>query len=352
MKKFLLKASIFIAIQLAIGAVLTKSYFSQNQYGYMAAFEDKLALLKAPSDPRLVLLGGSNVAFGFDSERLSEQMNLPVVNAGLHAALGLDFYLALAEKHSRKGDVVVLIPEWAMMSGLFSPEEIQLKQLLRASPSAWSFDFASDRIETKAFFDHMALQEFASMIQDGAKFRTDSETKRAITNARRPGKYSRLNFNSSGDFIGHRSLGTTKDISSLPFSVVFRKGRFEKTVTRINELASLLEERGVRLCLAYPPTPKPFAEKCATEISLCHEFLRQRLEIPILHEPQKSSYPVNHFFDTVYHLNGKGTAKRTGLLIRSLKQHPEMQHPEIASRHNSTNPSQKRQGGKNGAFAR
>ena len=57
---------------------------SQN---YLMANRDKLHVLSATISPKVVLVGGSNLAFGIDSELISKSLGMPVVNMGLHAGL-------------------------------------------------------------------------------------------------------------------------------------------------------------------------------------------------------------------------------------------------------------------------
>lgn len=324
MQKFIAKLALFTLIQLAILSVICFNYSHRIRLGYMASFEDKIALLKKHEEPSLIVLGGSNVAFGIDSPRIENRLGIPVINAGLHGALGLDLYVAMAEEFAKEGDIVLLLPEWAMLSGIFAPQQIQLQQLLRESPIAWQMLTRSLDVKAKRFLDELALPEFAHLVQDGTKVRTEQVEQRLIHDARQPGIYSRLNFNEHGDFIGHHSFGTVKDIANIPCNVDFHGDAYRQAINKINALAKSLEKRGATLLFGYPPFPDPFSQEFEEQISTGHRFLSKHLNVPILHGPSKTSYPIDHFFDTVYHLNRKGKTKRTSLLIRSLSQHQQI----------------------------
>ena len=291
--------------------------------GYMAAFDDKVELLKNHDRPSFIVLGGSNAAFGFDSPEFAKRIGLPTINTGLHGCLGLDLCLELAESYVRKGDQVLLLPEWALIAGQFGSSPLQKHQLLRDSSLARQMHFSNWENYTKEFFDEFALPEIAYIVQEGAKFRTKKNRKEMAQNAKRPGVYSRLNFNEQGDFVGHHELGVAKDILSLRCSVSFESEAFELAVKKINDLADTLEKRGATLYFAYPPMPTPFYEEFENEIQSSHEYLSQNLRIPILHHPLETAYPVDHFFDTINHLNQKGKVARTNLLISTLKQHEQ-----------------------------
>ncbi len=101
---------------------------------------DKERLLKEAPSPRLVLVGGSGLAFGIDSPTLEQELGgeYSVVNMGLHAGLGLDFMLNEALDGLREGDVVVLSPEYDIV-WRDEPNHLTIAEILRFAPSARRF---------------------------------------------------------------------------------------------------------------------------------------------------------------------------------------------------------------------
>ena len=55
----------------------------------LTAHVDKMERLRATPSPRVVVVGGSNVAYGIDSSRLEASLGRPVVNLGTSGGLGL-----------------------------------------------------------------------------------------------------------------------------------------------------------------------------------------------------------------------------------------------------------------------
>ena len=89
MKRFICHITVFIAIIVAT-LILMGIYIPYPENGYERAQFVKMGMLsKADRTPSMVLLGGSNVAFGFHSEMIEEVMRISVINAGLHAGIGL-----------------------------------------------------------------------------------------------------------------------------------------------------------------------------------------------------------------------------------------------------------------------
>src|ERR1700722_8464973 len=73
---------------------------------YMNAMIEKHKKAEMIKGPKIIMTGGSSVAFGIDSKELQDSLKMPVVNLGMHAALGLNFILAEASKFARNGDVI------------------------------------------------------------------------------------------------------------------------------------------------------------------------------------------------------------------------------------------------------
>ena len=89
----------------------------QYKKTYLAALSDKAALLKSTDQPKIVLIGGSGVAFNLSAELLEQEFpEYRVVNFGLYAGLGTTVMLDLALPDLHKGDIVVFSPELSVQT--------------------------------------------------------------------------------------------------------------------------------------------------------------------------------------------------------------------------------------------
>ena len=86
----------------------TESVYRNTFYGEL---DDKYDALYSAKGEKIVLIGGSSVAFGYDSKTLSDLFDRPVINFGLYAELGTKLMLDLAEDAIREGDIVLVAPE-------------------------------------------------------------------------------------------------------------------------------------------------------------------------------------------------------------------------------------------------
>lgn len=83
--------------------------------------------------PRIIFVGGSNLAFGLDSQRIKDSLNINVINYGLHAGIGLKYMVDDISTYARKGDIIVFAPEYShFYSGLAYGESITIAPLWRS----------------------------------------------------------------------------------------------------------------------------------------------------------------------------------------------------------------------------
>ena len=80
----------------------------QNSEEYNAALLDKIQRLQNLNEAKIVLIGNSNVSFGFQSQLIEEAYNMPVVNMGLHGGLGNAFHEKMVKINVHEGDVYVI----------------------------------------------------------------------------------------------------------------------------------------------------------------------------------------------------------------------------------------------------
>ena len=106
----LLSALLLLSLLLPAAGILflMPSQFEHTFYG---ALNEKYDRLTGIEDKKLVVIGGSSVAFGYDSALLSQYTGYPTVNFGLYADLGTKLMMELAEDSIGEGDIILLAPE-------------------------------------------------------------------------------------------------------------------------------------------------------------------------------------------------------------------------------------------------
>lgn len=295
---------LILPILLLVWGFLLPAQYNDTFLGEM---KYKCRLLEEAEGRRIVLIGGSAVAFGTDSA-LAEQA-LPgfrVVNFGMYAALGTTVMLDLAESALRPGDIVILSPEQQeqTLSCWFGAEA-----MWQAADGAFDLLARLDRERWGA----MAGQ-FPSFA--GGKLRYVLQGQEPVAAA----PYSRSSFNEYGDIAsglcpanlmpGGYDISTPIRFSSEVLSPDF--------VDTVNAFARRQAARGVEVWYRFCPMNALAVEDLET-LEDYWELLQSSLEIPIIGDPYDCILAAEWFYDTNFHLNDSGRLVNTRSLVRDIK---------------------------------
>lgn len=279
------------------------------QYGdtFMGELKSKYERLKETSGKRIVLVGGSGVAFDCDSALMDDFFpSYEIVNFGMYAGLGTKAVMDLSENYIHEGDIVILSPEQSeqTFSDYFNGE-----YMWQAADGAFGMlrDLKSENFEAMlGNFPRFALEKL-NYVMKGQKPQTDSI-------------YQKKSFNTYGDI----ELDTCRE-NILPNGYdVNQKVRFTEDVVQpefmdyMNDWAKRLEKKGAVVWYRYCPVNKLSVEDM-DDLAAYDVFLRQKLDFPVIGNPENSLMEAEWFFDTNFHLNQPGKEVNTVQLIRDMK---------------------------------
>ena len=279
------------------------------QFGdtFMGELKSKYERLKETSGKRIVLVGGSGVAFDCDSALMDDFFpSYEIVNFGMYAGLGTKAVMDLSENYIHEGDIVILSPEQSeqTFSDYFNGE-----YMWQAADGAFGMlrDLKSENFEAMlGNFPRFALEK-VNYVMKGQKPQTDSI-------------YQKKSFNTYGDI----ELDTCRE-NILPNGYdVNQKVRFTEDVVQLefmdymNDWAKRLEKKGAVVWYRYCPVNKLSVEDM-DDLAAYDVFLRQKLDFPVIGNPENSLMEAEWFFDTNFHLNQPGKEVNTVQLIRDMK---------------------------------
>lgn len=323
MKRFVRNLTLFLLVQMVIGVVVLWVYARCRPFGqhFLAASIDKQNLLQREASPRIVFVGGSNLAFGIDSEDVRRRLGYRPVNMGLHANLGLEFMVNEAESGLRRGDVVVLSPEYELFGAVYAGNGEILYTALEQHPGNIRFFSWHDvrPLLDDGYVLASRIVEYDAMCLAGAKVPYD------IHDPNNP--YRRNGFDQHGDLIAHLSL-PPKTLEALPVSLGINHAGLDRAIADINSFRDFCEERGVKIFYSYPLVSQPYFAQNKEAINHLAAALSRELRVPILNTPEELWLPLDNFFDTHYHPNRTGREKRTALLIERLTERGIKVEPE------------------------
>ena len=276
---------------------------------YFFAHVDKIEILKAslqnPSQ-RIIFLGGSNLAFGLDSELIEKSLenilntDITVINMGLHAGIGLNRLINQILPYLREQDIVILVPEY----GQFSKQ-------INGFGTAWFLE--RDILHTPLL--KMRKRGFLTFPTEFLSYLKETFKKPVGGTTDTASAYRRDAFNSYGDLIGHLSLSHDEPIT--PFTAIPEYDI--RSIKAFMRYVKLMQNKNVTILFSYPCFQEQSFYNNENIIEETDKFLRKRNPyIIFLGEPRKYIVNDSLLYDTPFHLNADGREKRTLLVIEDL----------------------------------
>ena len=292
-----------LAAGLSLPACYQDSYYAQLPALYRR--------LEASQGKRLILVGGSNVAFGVDAGLLEHMLaqygyEYTVCPFGLYAAVGTSAMLELSQRQLHEGDIVVLAvePTDETLSTYFGASAFwkcaeEAPELLAAVGSAHRAALAGNYVGF--------LQERASILRSGDFPKPD-------------GAYAKSAFEENGNMSFHRTgnimalgwdTGAPVELAAVSVSPDFAQ--------QVNDYCQNAQERGAEVYLSFSPvnrsalTGGPEAGAAAYFRTCLGAF-----DCPIISDPNRYILDSGWFYDSNFHLNSAGAVLRTCLLAEDL----------------------------------
>jgi hypothetical protein len=274
---------------------------------YFAAIIDKNRLLDQAVSPKVVLVGGSNLACGVNSERLQIALHKPVVNMGLHADLGLRYMLEEVRDRLHDGDWVVVVPEYEQFFG-FLDGNVGLVKAVHYYPPSAHF------IRTPRPWWRFAIYSF-DFIQGNLKYWLEE-----ICGVERDGRYEiyqRKGFSPYGDLISHLDRPDF-DWQYGAFQALRVEKYDNRAVRLLAQFSQEMQQRGVRVVILFPCYEQDRLGQNRAALHVLLQDLRAE-KVPVLGSPEDYAFPRSCFYDTEYHMNRSGREKRTNKMIQDLQ---------------------------------
>lgn len=302
MKKVILSilCAAALALPLTVSAVASVAIKPQYDETFLGELRYKHERLCEIAEPKLILIGGSSLPFGIDSERLEEYVGMPVVDYGLYAELGTKAMLDLSRNHIGKGDIVIICPEVDRQTYSLFYSGMNMLEALDGCPSLL-FDVGA------ANFGELiaALPEFASSKLDFYK----SGSKPVPS-----GIYSLSSFDEYGDIKVERQYNIMPDYgegSPIELSAEIITDEF---VDYLNDYAGYAKRRGAKVWFSFPPMNEAAVNASDEEKADFCKKLGESLDFPVISGLDDYILDREFFYDTNFHLNSRGVLQRTALL--------------------------------------
>ena len=265
-------------------------------WGYISAMIDKHNRTEQLKGPKIIFTGGSNIAFGNDSERIESEFKVPVVNLGLHVGLGLNFIISELQSLVNPNDVVFLSLEYFIeKDGDYNLQKHVSKLHSKAS----------------AFYNFNIINEIESHIN---KTRENLKNKKSLESKNNEEIYIRKGFNKYGDVTSHLNVEPLNDIGTELLNYRYWDG-----IDALNNLNEFAKSRNICIFYLFPPYSKSVFKINEDVIRRHFNDLKKNIEIEIIGTPQDFAFDDSLYFDHYYHLTIEGRKFRTTKLIELIK---------------------------------
>lgn len=275
---------------------------------YTAAIIDKYARLQSLKSPKIVLIAGSNFAYGINSKLIEDSLKKPVVNMALHYDYGTEFMLNQISPELHKGDVVIMGFEYIISSRGNMSEKILMSKYFPKAKAWFEYEDVFQMIGENA---QVRVAAFKKMLERGIK---NNDITRSIEDT--TSVFFRGAINQYGDLISHYN---NPPLSTIPRAIINDKVSFEKVIIDMNTFKTNMDKIGVKVYYTYPPYAESSYKFDAEIIQKLEKQLLKDSKVTILGKPTDFVYTDSLFQDMVYHLTQKGAEIRTKKLIELLK---------------------------------
>lgn len=274
---------------------------------FLAGLEIKHRRALSINSPKIIINGGSNLAFGINSPIIEKALNLPVCNLGIMAGLGLEYMIEQVKFYAKEGDVVVLVPEYFLYA---TPESDPRGGVLLSAGYVFPFGkrFMKEDLPFLNFQykSQNALKRLFLAKTDGVKSADD-------------GVYVLSAFNEYGDVYIHNDTIFDRNIFdnyTTPLEKdINRNANFKKIEKLLTETKEFLSKKNIKIFASFPPTPITDKRKDLDEFAV---NVFEKCGVEVLGTPNDFRFEFDDFYNGVNHLNYIGSKKRSVLLSKFL----------------------------------
>jgi len=291
-------------------SVFTVAFLLPSEFdgSFVGALDEKLSRLNSIEEDKIVIIGGSSTAFGYDSRILEKYLDMPVVNLGLYAALGTKVMLDLSKEGIREGDIVILAPELdAQTLSLYFSASTTLRAL-DSSPK-YLLDVPGEH--TTALLG--ALWDFAA----------DKLNYKIFGSPDYSGIYSSSSFNEYGDIGAYRKENVMQEYYDPNLEINLSEGIIDLGfIDYLNGYIDYCESVGASVYFEFCPMNRlAISENSEPENARLEfeEYIREKIDCTVISASiEDYIYDEGYFYDSNFHLNSAGAVMHTAKVAEDL----------------------------------
>lgn len=249
----------------------------------------KTAMLASCNEEKIVLLGGSSVLYGFNTDEIQRRLGKPTFNAGVNVGLGFRYLLDHIEPHLKPGDHVLLPLEFNQYT----------------NPRYYVFGFGIDTFVHREYWKNCRkYRRKWKLLLISLKHARSSATPEKL--ARR--KVATLT--ETGCYLGlDTQLRDPATLKAIPFPETFQE---TDTMKEIAAFMTRCQANNIRVTLLPPVF---YAREVNTAyLEKLYAYFGETIS------PELFRLEASEVYDSVYHANQIGQIRVTNRLIEQLEE--------------------------------
>lgn len=307
MKKFLQKLILFsfvfflfAIIVLVASSAIVAPKLSKRGRGCVL---DKLNRIQNIQQPKIVLVGGSNICYNTNSKLIEDSLHMPVADMSINANVGMQFYFESVKPYLKNGDIVILTPEYDAYSKINFLGDESMYELNIIHPKFISILSAKQWLRLPLYIGNILKDNYNILV-------ADKNSK--ISNGR-------YDYNAWGDYEGHKNLPSQSDkfMNNKEDDYNLKENQIinEDFIQLVKDFSIYCKQKNIKCFIGYGVyakklVPEEYAFKIHNELKEMNWFTNN---------PNDCLYDANQLFDSPNHLLFNLQNQRTEKIIALLK---------------------------------
>jgi hypothetical protein len=309
-KQFLFKALLLLIFSWGtVEAIFCFDPFKNHdlETSYNAVIIDKFKRLQETPSPKIVLLAGSNFAYGINSKLIADSLQKPVVNMAIHYDYGTKFMLNQISNELRQGDTVIMGFEYIIESKGNKSEQLLMARYFPKAKEWIRFDDFFEEIRENG---QMRINIFKTVLE---RIYKNEEISYQISDT--TSVFFRGATNEYGDLISHYN---NPSIKPIPRAILSDKVSLKDAIDDMNVFYEAMKSKDIKVYFVFPT----YSEKnYAFDKKIIDKYQKEYdkyAKFPILGTPSDFVFADSLYQDMAYHLTEKGGEIRTKKIIQLL----------------------------------
>lgn len=309
-KQFLFKALLLLIFSWGtVEAIFCFDPFKNHdlETSYNAVIIDKYKRLQETPSPKIVLIAGSNFAYGINSKLIADSLQKPVVNMAIHYDYGTKFMLNQISNELRQGDTVIMGFEYIIESKGNKSEQLLMARYFPKAKEWIRFDDFFEEIRENG---QMRINIFKTVLE---RIYKNEEMSYQISDT--TSVFFRGATNEYGDLISHYN---NPSIKPIPRAILSDKVSLKDAIDDMNVFYEAMKSKDIKVYFVFPT----YSEKnYAFDKKIIDKYQKEYdkyAKFPILGTPSDFVFADSLYYDMAYHLTEKGGEIRTQKIIQML----------------------------------